>query len=423
MFKRLEIFHWRQFEDINIDVNKNLTVLTGANGAGKTTLLNIFGKHFGWNYQWISTPSIDEKTGSYVYLTGVWKKILRSKSNHDLKNKGLKIGSIEYLDAELSKSYIYVPKPSKLTYDINFAPFQKIEGMHIPSHRPVYQYKEVEAIPTKPKSSHEYFDEFNRNIIENFLGSNDIFPKKVSANYILKQSLIALATFGYGNSHVAKNKEFIDLFEGFQLVLKRLLPKTLGFERFEIRMPEVVLITKSGDFSLDSVSGGIASIIGMAWQIYIFSKGKNNFVITIDEPENHLHPSMQRELMPGLIKAFPKGQFIVATHSPFIVSSCKEASVYALSYKETGRVYSRKLDMSDKSGDATKILREVLGVPVTMPVWVENEIKEISSKYAGEPLSENLFERMRHEMSLQGLENLMPDAVSLVVAKHDDKTN
>lgn len=33
--------------------------------------------------------------------------------------------------------------------------------------------------------------------------------------------------------------------------------------------------------------------------------------------------------------------------------------------------------MIDKSGNAAKVLREVLGVPVTVPVWVEDEIKEV----------------------------------------------
>ncbi|MBF4281083.1 OLD family endonuclease, partial [Vibrio anguillarum] len=120
-------------------------------------------------------------------------------------------------------------------------------------------------------------------------------------------------------------------------------------------IPEVVLVTKSGDFSIDAASGGVASIIGIAWQIYMFAQKKDKYVITIDEPENHLHPSMQRELIPNLIKAFPDAQFIIATHSPFIIGSSKESAVYALTYNEDNRVCSRKLDLIDKSGGATKV--------------------------------------------------------------------
>ncbi|MFL1399228.1 AAA family ATPase, partial [Acinetobacter baumannii] len=61
------------------------------------------------------------------------------------------------------------------------------------------------------------------------------------------------------------------------------------------------------------------SIIDLAWQIFLYSHDKDEFVVTIDEPENHLHPSMQRSLLNDFVKAFPKAQFIVVTHSPFIV--------------------------------------------------------------------------------------------------------
>ncbi|WP_419836937.1 AAA family ATPase [Streptomyces brasiliscabiei] len=55
-----------------------------------------------------------------------------------------------------------------------------------------------------------------------------------------------------------------------------------------------------------------------------------------DEPENHLHPSMQRTLVPTLLAAFPNVRFIVATHSPFVVTSTREAYVYALRRTESG---------------------------------------------------------------------------------------
>ena len=38
MFKRLNIKGWRQFDEIDVNFHKNLTILTGANGAGKTTI-------------------------------------------------------------------------------------------------------------------------------------------------------------------------------------------------------------------------------------------------------------------------------------------------------------------------------------------------------------------------------------------------
>ncbi|MBP7722945.1 MAG: AAA family ATPase, partial [Alphaproteobacteria bacterium] len=41
----------------------------------------------------------------------------------------------------------------------------------------------------------------------------------------------------------------------------------------------------------------------------------------IDEVENHLHPSMQRQVLGDFLEAFPNVCFIVSTHSPLIVGS------------------------------------------------------------------------------------------------------
>lgn len=53
-------------------------------------------------------------------------------------------------------------------------------------------------------------------------------------------------------------------------------------------------------------------------------------VAVIDEMALHLHPSMQEKILPFLIKRFPRIQFIVATHSPAIISSVDGALVVDL---------------------------------------------------------------------------------------------
>lgn len=415
IFKKIEINHWRQFEKIDIDLDERVTIITGSNGAGKTTILGVLGKNFGWNTRLLSTPARDKSTGLMRFLTGKWDSFFSEKEENP---SWIEIGKVQYSSLDISK--VRIPKEAGSTYDLNFSVPQSIEGMHIPSHRPVFSYKEVESIPTKPKKKEDYFKEYNANVIDKFTNTGR-FLENISPNYLLKESLIGLATFGYGNSHVVANKEYAELFEGFQKILMVMLPLSLGFKHLEIRIPEVVLVTDSGDFSIDAASGGVASIIGMAWQIFMFSHNKEGYVITIDEPENHLHPSMQRELIPNLSKAFPKAQFIIATHSPFIIGSSKKSQVYALAYNNENRVYSRKLDMIDKSGSAAKVLREVLGVPVTVPVWVEEELTSIVRKYAEQEVDEGLFERMRLELEEKGLQEFIPKAISLVVENINDK--
>ena len=122
-----------------------------------------------------------------------------------------------------------------------------------------------------------------------------------------------------------------------------------------------MLCTKTGNFPIDAVSGGISSIIDITWQLYMFADTSESFVALIDEPENHLHPELQKSFLGNLIKAFPNVQFIVATHNPFMISAVKESNVYVLDYNEEHKVFSTKLDYVNRAGTSNAILREVLG--------------------------------------------------------------
>ena len=53
-------------------------------------------------------------------------------------------------------------------------------------------------------------------------------------------------------------------------------------------------------------------------------------VVLIDEIETHLHIELQKNILPFLTKIFPQIQFIVTTHSPFIINSLDNAVIYDL---------------------------------------------------------------------------------------------
>ena len=53
-------------------------------------------------------------------------------------------------------------------------------------------------------------------------------------------------------------------------------------------------------------------------------------IVLIDEIETHLHLSLQRKILPFLTRLFPNIQFIVSTHSPFVVNSIDNAVIYDL---------------------------------------------------------------------------------------------
>ena len=422
-FTSLRIEGWRQFGRVDIDLHPRLTVLTGANGAGKSSLLRIFHTHFGINQPFLATP-VARTDGGYSYRTGLfsgaiaklWQKLWTSRS--DMSN----VGALVYGN-DIS-SELQIPKESSVTYNITIANQQAVPGIHIDSHAPIAHFQQVGQIPTTIINAQNAYQSYHNEVVQKYQGGHTGY----SPTYRMKEAIIAMAMFGEGNTRVQANKEILRAYLGFVKALHTMLPDSLGFQDIAVRPPEVVLQTTSGDFILDAASGGIMTIVDLTWRLHMFSQIHDKFVVTIDEPENHLHPTMQRTLMPRLLKSFPRAQFIVATHSPFMVSSVSDSNVYVLRYvntetdkvqdaeqiamSETTRVVSQQLDTINKAGSASEILREVLGVRATIPVWVEENLEQIVARYRETPITVGSLARLREELAGLGYDVLYPEALA-----------
>lgn len=404
-FSGINISNWKQFDEINIDFHPRVTVLTGANGSGKTTILNILAKHFGWNNNELSTPAKDER-GIISFVARYFK----NKIYHENR-----IGSIEYDNG--SEAYLQLPKNvNSAQYNLNIQSQQRVDGFNIPSHRPVFSYKSISSFSTQQRGKKQAFNLIDNELKRSAQGNRG----GKSVNYHIKETLLSWAINGYGNQAVESNQELINNYEGFQYVLRQVLPDKIGFQKFSIRKSEIVFITDSGEFLLDAASGGISALINLAWQLYMFSTDDQKpFVVTIDEIENHLHAEMQRSVLPDFIEAFPNVQFIVSTHSPLVVGSVKNSNVYALRFNEEDRVYARELDLVNKAKTATEILREVLGVPFSMPIWVEDKLNSITKKYSDQDLNEESLNSLRRELEEVGLSYLVPESIAKVMEANE----
>jgi hypothetical protein len=363
MFKSLKINTWRQIEKIDIDFHKRLTILTGTNGAGKTTILNILSSHFGWTFRFIGSPFRDEKTGLLKFSSDFWDEFIIDefiiKANEPIPIRNI-IGEITYEDFHVAS--LSIP-PNEQIFEVEVQPKYEIKGLHIPSHRPIYTHQPVDAIPTQTIAKNQAFKTYldtSRSRYMGHLGSR--FP-----NYEIKRTLLSWIVFGFGSEMMPSSPIIVELYREFEGILRAVLPPKLGFQKLTIEHPEILLVTDSGKFPLDSVSGGIASIIDMAWQVFMYPSENLPFVVTIDEPENHLHPELQQTILPSFLMAFPQAQFIVSTHNPFIISSVLDSNVYVLDFNQNSKVESKILDFINKAGSANEILREVLGLPFTIP--------------------------------------------------------
>ncbi|MBU1462106.1 MAG: AAA family ATPase, partial [Alphaproteobacteria bacterium] len=260
LFRTLEIGNWRQFHRIDIDLSKQITVLTGSNGTGKTSLLNILTQHFGWNLSFVSTPRIASRR-----LRAIWSDIYEDSIIYDEEsaNGKVTIGRIDYDDG--NQCNIVTDKIVSSNYSLKYSGLQPVSGLYIPSHRPQAIHSPVQSIPTNPISSQQQYQEYQNLMIQAFGSQNIRNPGTVQ-----KQSIIALAVFGEGNESVLPNPDYKKTFESLQRVLSIILPSQLEFRRLEIRSGDVVLVTGTGDFSLDAMSGGVNALFGIAWQLTMF---------------------------------------------------------------------------------------------------------------------------------------------------------
>ena len=135
-----------------------------------------------------------------------------------------------------------------------------------------------------------------------------------------------------------------------------------------------------GELPLEAMSDGARSVISMAADIaYRMARLnpdmgedvtlKTSGVILIDEVDMHLHPSWQQTVVNDLVKAFPKVQFIVTTHSPQVLTSVPADSIRILHWDND------MVDIEEPSfslgAESSQLLRDIQHVetrPGSLPI-------------------------------------------------------
>lgn len=401
-FSQLVLSNWRQFGLVDIGFHPRLTVLTGANASGKTTILNLLGRHFNWVTQYLGTPKRSYK-GDLS-----WQVDTRSAETSAQRQ----IGQLVYTNGVIAP--LIVP-PGNVTYDVQLGSQQFVPGLYLSSHRALSAYQQLPSIPSQFSAADQIFSSYFNEISNRYRGTYTGRTPLMQ----MKESLMAAALYGHGSNVVRENPEAREVWNGFQDVLRILSPKSLNFDGLLVQPPEILIHTKTGDFLIDAVSGGASSLIEIGWQIFLRSREYESFTVCMDEPENHLHPQLQRSIIPSLLNAFPHIDFIVATHSPFIVTSVSDSNVYVLDY-EDGAVVSRLLDTINKSASSDEILRRVLGLETTAPLWVENRLAQILSHYQADQLTADDFRQLRNELQEIGLDREFPAALGALTSDESD---
>lgn len=136
------------------------------------------------------------------------------------------------------------------------------------------------------------------------------------------------------DKNIRDNKEYEGTREAFFAALQTAIPalSEIDFDDNEIEAVVTVTGHKPSRHHFSYMSDGLQSTINIVSEIAHRCIELNGFlgldavvktpgVVIIDEVDLYLHPHWQRHILKDLSKAFPLIQFIVSTHSPFIVQS------------------------------------------------------------------------------------------------------
>lgn len=102
-------------------------------------------------------------------------------------------------------------------------------------------------------------------------------------------------------------------------------------------------------------------------------------IVLIDEPELHLHARLQELVLPFIAGQFPGLQFIVATHSPAVLASLSNATIFDLARREA-------MDSEELRGIRYgTILTEHFGIDTDFDVATTRQLHELRDLAAANP--------------------------------------
>lgn len=149
--------------------------------------------------------------------------------------------------------------------------------------------------------------------------------------------------------------------------------------RIELAPSRMLLTNEEGiDLQVDQLSGGYKAVLSVVADIAkrmsianpdAVNPLEEEAVILIDELDLHLHPRWQKTIVEDFKRTFPNCQFIISTHSPFIIQSLNAEELLDIN---TMRYAEENGSYNGWSIDA--IQEQKMGVATKTPVFNEKII-------------------------------------------------
>lgn len=323
----------RNLKDLEIPLSSDLRqhlILTGKNGSGKTSLLLEINKFL----TQIDNGSFQHFTNQKNHQENLEKQLSNPNLNADQKlnvERQLKQAQDWFLMFGGTKikfsgtENTIFEKSQKGEFLLAFFDSKRHTNLNIPQG--------INKINLQKK--YHLNDKANTNFIQ----------------YIV--NLKADRSFARDDNEKEVVEKIDKWFERLENRLKQIFDVSNLELRFDRRSYNFDIITdKNTPFNFNNLSDGYSAIISIVTELLLRMEAHEvksydlEGIVIIDEIETHLHVDLQKKILPFLTDFFPKIQFIVTTHSPFVLSSLSNTTICDL---ETRTVTT---DLSGYSYDA-----------------------------------------------------------------------
>ena len=306
-------------------------VIVGENGSGKTTLLsNVIDSFYEISSELFDNVAKMENTDRQFYkINGV----LNLSFNED---KGFAI--IKYKSKNIEKPIEYIDYVNCKTDDIkNFCSFNLERKFG--KETTYFDANSIEKLRQEWHTQAHYYQTANR--YEELFWKNpnfDVnFKEKKFYNDVYNKELEIVTSVEKNYSYIldivldimAQNGKDENIWQAINKILQEIkqdeaLHFSIGPRNFNSR----IAIRKNQEFFLKNIkqlSLGELALLNLFINIVRHTDSSNKSIdqlegiVAIDEIDVHLHSNLQSEVLPSLIKLFPKIQFIITTHSPLFV--------------------------------------------------------------------------------------------------------
>lgn len=206
--------------------------------------------------------------------------------------------------------------------------------------------------------------------IEQPTGVQDIKLRKIydiddNPGQILLKYMVHLKTqqaYAKNESDSKTVKRIADWFEHFENALKVLLDDASISLEYDYKNYDFRIHQKGRNaFNFNELSDGYSSVIYIVSDLML--RMDRNWllkdtlcvydeegIVLIDELETHLHIELQKKILPFLTSFFPNIQFIITTHSPYILNSIDNAMAFDMEHH---------VELDNLTGFSTDDLAEV----------------------------------------------------------------